>query len=79
MEATSSSTSKRNINEGIIKFKNRKFSCGIKAGEPNTEEFNLSEYTENITQRYDGRASILLEQAMEDLKVPPLVPSFSTS
>ncbi|KAK3230759.1 hypothetical protein Dsin_002640 [Dipteronia sinensis] len=84
MEATSSSTSKRNINGGIIKFKNWKCSCGIKADrgkcnlywfwEPNDEEFNLSEYTENITQRYDGRdrydgrATLLLEQEMEEVK-----------
>ncbi|TXG51120.1 hypothetical protein EZV62_023644 [Acer yangbiense] len=102
MEATLSSTSKWNINGGIIKFKNQKCSCGIKAGvrisesvhnpnklyffyergkcnfyrfwEPTNEEFNLSEYTENITQRYDcrdrydGRDNLLLEQDMEDVK-----------
>ncbi|KAK1565555.1 hypothetical protein Q3G72_029446 [Acer saccharum] len=81
MEATSSSMSKRNINRGIIKFKNWKCSCGIKAGvrisefwEPTNEEFNLSEYTKSITQRYDrrdrydSRDNLLLEQDMEDVK-----------
>ncbi|KAK0606338.1 hypothetical protein LWI29_036668 [Acer saccharum] len=40
MEATSSSTSKRNINGGIIKFKNWKCSCGMKAGVRISESVN---------------------------------------
>ena len=42
--------------------------------EPNTEEFSLSEYTESVTQRFDGRdryggrPTLLLEQEMEDVK-----------
>ena len=95
MEASSSSTSK-SINGGIIKFKNRKCACGIKAAvkiseslnnpkklyffcergkcnfyrfwEPDNEEFNLSEYTENISQRYDGSNNFLLQQELEVVK-----------